>query len=340
MKFNRQFSIDGREIGQDCPVYIIAEAGVAHFGSIDKAFKLVDLARQSGADAVKFQIFQVDELIAAESKEWRERLATRCLPHEDFYKIQSYCREQGITFFATAHDEASLEFLSKLDVPAYKIGSGEVDNWPFLAKVASLGKPVIFSTGMYTLAKVEEALNAIAETGNKDIALLHCITNYPAPADEINLRSIAELHKRFEVITGYSDHTRGIHFPLAAVALGAKIIEKHITLDYNIPNAQDWKVSCSWDDLPQLVEQAREIEKGLGTGAIGVSNTEMDNLAWARKSLVSAVDLKKGDILSTDKIICKRPGTGIAPSQLHSVIGKKINKHLAADTVIHWQDLE
>lgn len=327
-------------IGRDCPVYIIAEAGVAHFGSLDKAFKLVDLARDAGADAVKFQIFQVDELIAAESAEWRERLASRCLPPEDFRRIQEYCRNQGITFFATAHDEPSLAFLEELDVPAYKIGSGEVDNWPYLARIASLGKPVIFSTGMYTLAQIEEALAVMAETGNRDIALLHCITSYPTPPAEVNLRAMTRLFERFGLITGYSDHTRGIHFPLAAVALGAKIVEKHITLEFDIPNAQDWKVSCSWEDLPLLVRQAREIEEGLGGGDIGVAEAERANLSWARKSLVTAVDLKKGDRLTPAVLVAKRPGTGIPPSRLKEVVGKSLNKHLAADTVIGWQDLE
>lgn len=337
---NQQFSIDGRLLGQECPVYIIAEAGVSHFGSLEKAFQLVDLACLARADAVKFQIFTVNDLFATESAEWRQRLANRCLPYEDFDKIQAYCLEKKITFFATAHDEPSLEYLSQLDVPAYKVGSGEVRNWPFLAKVASLGKPIIFSTGMYTMTQVEEAMETIAATGNKNVALLHCITSYPTPANNVNLRAMDRLRERFNVVTGYSDHTKGIHFPLAAVARGARIIEKHITLEYDIPNAQDWKVSCSWGDLPEMVSQIRDIEVGLGSGTVEPTAAEKESLAWAGKSLVSAVSLEVGQRLRPEMIVCKRPGTGIPPSEMGSVLNKTVKNSIAADTVIKIDDLE
>lgn len=337
--FNHTFSIDGRLIGADCPAYIIAEAGVAHFGSKAKALELVDLAVAAGADAVKFQVFQADSLISSAAPEWKKRLSSRCLPFADFKEIQSYCRQKGITFFATAHDEPSLEYIDTLHVPAYKIGSGEVDNWPFIKKIAGRGKPVIFSTGMYTLDQVRVALALFAESANREVAVLHCVTSYPTPPVEVNLLAMNTIREAFQVVTGYSDHTQGYHFPLAAVALGAKIIEKHISLDFDVPDAQDWKVSCGWHDLPLFVQQVREIEEGLGTGEILPTLSEQKSLAWARKSLVAATDIMAGDVLDRDKVVCKRPGTGIPPSELDNYLGRRAKVGIPADTLIKPEDL-
>ena len=337
--YNRTFSIDGKAIGAGCPAYIIAEAGVAHFGSRAKAFELVDLAVAAGADAVKFQIFQADTLISSAAPEWKKRLGSRCLPFSDFKEIQSYCRQKGITFLATAHDEPGLEYIDTLHVPAYKIGSGEVENWPFIKKIAGRGKPVIFSTGMYTLDKVRLALALFAESGNSEVAVLHCVTSYPTPPAEVNLLAMNTIREAFQVVTGYSDHTQGHHFPLAAVALGAKIIEKHISLDFDVPDAQDWKVSCGWHDLPLFIRQVREIEEGLGTGEILPTLSEQKSLLWARKSLVAATDIKEGDLLDREKIVCKRPGTGISPSELDNYLGKRAKVSIPADTLIRPEDL-
>ncbi len=337
--FNPTFAIDGRLIGADCPAYIIAEAGVAHFGSMAKALELVDLAVAAGADAVKFQIFQADSLISSAAPEWRKRLGSRCLPFAAFKEIQSYCRQQGITFLATAHDEPGLEYIDTLRVPAYKIGSGEVDNWPFIKKIAGRGKPVIFSTGMYTLDKVRQALALFVEAANHEVAVLHCVTSYPVPPAEVNLLAMHTIRDAFQVVTGYSDHTQGHHFPLAAVALGAKIIEKHISLDFDVPDAQDWKVSCGWHDLPLFIRQVREIEEGLGTGEILPTPSEQKSLAWARKSLVAATDIMAGDVLSSDKVVCKRPGTGIPPSELDNYLGRRAKVDILADTLIKPEDL-
>src|SRR5688500_14692814 len=175
-RFAERFLIGRRLVGRGCPIYLIAEAGVAHFGSEGKALRLVDLAVESGANAVKFQIFDVNALIAPELTTWRARLGSRQLPYEAFARIRAYCLRRGITFLATAHDEPSLEFLSSLDVPAYKVGSGEVGNWPFLKRIASLGKPVVVSTGMYEEAQISDALNVLAESGQREVALLHCVT--------------------------------------------------------------------------------------------------------------------------------------------------------------------
>lgn len=338
-EFNRSFFIRNREIGEHQPVFIIAEAGVAHFGLIEKAKQLVDLAADAGADAVKFQIFKTEELISLDSNEWKKRLQSKELPHEAFRDIQEYCEEKGIIFLATSHDEQSFEFLSSLDVPAYKIGSGEVNNWSFIERVAAEKKPLILSTGMYTLEEIGNALEIISRTGNTDIAVLHCVTNYPAFPSEVNLRVMDTIREKYGVIVGYSDHTRGFHFPLAAVACGAHVIEKHISLDFDVPDAQDWKVSCGPDNLYLMVKQIREIEAGLGSGIKVLSASEKANLKWARKSLVATVDIIEDEIISPDKICIKRPGNGIAPTEINEVIGKKVKVKIKKNTLIRWENL-
>lgn len=337
--FSDRFEIEGRPVGSGCPVYIIAEAGVAHFGSEEKALRLVDLAADAGADAVKFQVFDVDALISKELPDWRDRLSSRQLPYEAFRRIQNYCYHKGITFFATAHDEPSLDFLTTLDVPVYKVGSGEVGNWPFLHRVASRGKPLIFSTGMFLRHQIGEALNAVHEAGNPDVAVLHCVTRYPTPPEEVSLGNMQWILENHHVVTGYSDHTRGFHFPLAAVALGARVIEKHITLDYDVPDAQDWKVSCGPADLGVFIQQLREIEAGLGARPLGPTAGERDSLVWASKSLVPVRNLPAGTVLQASDLTGKRPGTGISPSRISEALGKSTKVDLARDQVIQWDQL-
>ncbi|MCF8176961.1 MAG: N-acetylneuraminate synthase family protein [Sulfuritalea sp.] len=338
--FNSRFDIDGRPVGEDAPVYIIAEAGIAHFGSEEKALRLVDLAADAGADAVKFQVYDVDAMIAAELAEWKQRLGSRQLPYAAFDRIQAYCRDKGITFFATAHDEPSLDYLTGLQVPVYKIGSGEVGNWPFLARVAALGKPLIFSTGMYLQEQVGEALQIIAATGNHDVAVLHCVTDYPAAPSDIALGNLRLIREHFQVITGYSDHTAGYHIPLAAVAMGARIIEKHITLDYNVPNAQDWKVSCGPDNLKVFVSQVRDIEAAVSTRTDGPTENEKRSMLWASKSLVTRREIAKGQVLQEEDLCAKRPGNGIPPSRIGEILGRIATRPLARDVVVRLEDLQ
>ncbi|WJW76700.1 N-acetylneuraminate synthase family protein [Thiohalobacter sp. IOR34] len=339
IELSKEFEIAGRRVGINEPCYIIAEAGVAHFGNYDKALRLVDLAIESEADSVKFQVFDIDAMIADSASDWKERLASRCLPYSDFERLKKYCDDQGITFLATAHDEPSLDFLSDLDVPAYKIGSGELRNWPYLKKTAGYGKPVIFSTGMYTSNEVQMALDVMTQTGNKDISVLHCVTSYPTPPNDINLRVMDLYRERFGGIIGFSDHTEGFHIPLAAVARGAKVIEKHISLDFNVPNAQDWKVSCGPHDLARFIRELRDIEVALGHASKHPSEMEKENMGWARKSLVARRALKAGERLSEDMLTSKRPGNGISPDQIDKVLGKVTNRDLPVDSVIQWEDL-
>jgi len=235
-------------------VFIVAEAGVNHFGSLEKAKHLVDLAVQSGADALKIQVFQTDRLISSQSEEWFERFRRKELTHNEIRKVRNYCQSRGILFFATGHEETSVDFLASLDVPVFKIGSGEVNNWAFLKYIAKKGKPIILSTGMYMLEEVGQALESILQSGNRDVIVLHCVSSYPTPVQEVNLRAMDTLRREFKILVGYSDHTIGYEIPLAAVAMGACVIEKHITLDRNVPNAHDWIVSCGPDDFPLMIQ--------------------------------------------------------------------------------------
>lgn len=337
--FSSIFSINDRLVGKNQPVYIIAEAGVSHFGNEEKAYKLVDLAVESGADAIKFQIYDVDAMISRVSEDWKNRLGSRQLEYSAFERIQTYCIDKNITFFATAHDQPSLEYLISLNVPAYKIGSGEVGNWPFFERIASLGKPVIFSTGMYQIDQINDALDVISNSNNKDIGVLHCVTEYPAPPSDIGLENISLISKKFGVVSGYSDHTKGYHIPLAAIAMGAKIIEKHISLDFNVPNAQDWKVSCGPNDLALFIKQARDIEAALGLKKSDLSSGEKESLIWATKSLVAKKNIKIGEIISVNDLDSKRPGTGISPSFIMDLVGRRAKKNIQADEVIKWEFL-
>lgn len=327
----------GRPVGHAHPVYIIAEAGVAHFGSLAKARALVDLAVAAGADAVKFQLFHTDALISADAPQWQERMRSKELPLADFQKIQDYCRQTGITFFATPHDEQSLQQLAVLNVPAFKIGSGELRNWEFMRQIAAHGRPVILSTGMYTQHDLSLALDTIRATGNTQVAVLHCCTQYPTPPADVNLRAMDTIRAQCRVITGYSDHTEGTHIPLAAVARGAAIVEKHISLDFHVPGAQDWKVSCGPDNFAEFVRQARAVASALGDGTKQPAAAERASADWACKSLVARRAIAAGEIITGDLLCAKRPGTGIAPAEQDRVIGQRAKVAIAPDAVLQWE---
>lgn len=330
----QEFLISDTPIGENAPCFVIAEAGVSHFGDFQKAIQLVDMAVEAKADAVKFQIFNVDRMISEAANDWKERLADRTLPYDDFARLKEYCDSKRILFTATAHEEQSLEYLHELDVPFYKIGSGEKNNVPYLREVGAQGKPVIYSTGMHEIADIRTGLAALTEAGNREIALLHCVTAYPTPPEQVNLGAMHDIRKTFEAVTGYSDHTEGTDIPLAAIAMGAKVIEKHITLEYNIPNAQDWKVSCGPENLKSFVATIRKIEQAMGSGKKSISTTENQSIAWATKSLVACRDLPAGHVLQKEDLIAKRPGTGISPTHLQNVIGKKLSAALKADGIL------
>ncbi len=332
-----EINVEDKKIGKNNPCFIIAEAGISHFGDLKKAYQLVDLACEAKADAVKFQIFDVDHLISDDLLEWKERLGPRQLPYKDFEKIKNYCKSKNIIFFATAHDSPSLEFLINLNVPIYKIGSGELGNWQFIRKIASLQKPVILSTGMYKDSEIKLAVDQFNLEKNSKLAILHCVTNYPASPSEIYIKQMHAINKKFNCITGYSDHTEGYHIPLAAVALGSKIIEKHITLDYNIPNAQDWKVSCGPENFHTFVKQVRDVEEILKQKEIEINKSELKSKHWATKSIVAGRNIKKGEFLSDEMISFMRPGNGIPPDKTETLLGKKVLINIPKNKMLKYE---
>ena len=332
--YETSITIGERAVGGGAPVLVIAEAGVAHFGDPDKADALVDLAADAGADVFKTQAFVTDNLVSSRLAEWRDRLRPKEVSFAFLRHMKDRCDSRGILFMCTAHDEKALAWVDDLDVPAYKIGSGERGNTPYLREIAKRGKPVILSTGMYREEDIGEALETFADVGCRELAILHCITSYPAPFDQVNLRAMERIRKIFPGPVGYSDHTEGGHAVLAAVARGADVVEKHIALDFDVPNAQDWKVSAGPDDLPDLIRRLREVEAMLGEGRIEVQDCEWPALDWALKSLVATRDLPAGTVLGSDMVTAKRPGGGLAPSELESVLGRRLKEALDTDQPI------
>lgn len=332
--FPDSFRIGGRTVGGGAPVLVIAEAGVAHFGDPDKADALVDLAATSGADVFKTQAFITDHLISSTLPDWRERLRKKEIDFGFLRRMKDRCDRRGILFVCTAHDERALCWVNDLDVPAYKIGSGERGNLPFIRKIAERGRPVIVSTGMYEKTDIQQVLDVFAQGKHREIALLHCVTSYPIPDDQVNLRAMGGLRRMFPGPVGYSDHTSGHEAVLAAVSNGAAIVEKHISLDFDVPDAQDWKVSAGPDDFPALVRSVRRIERMLGDGSLGVQDCEANALHWALKSLVALRDLPAGTVLSEDMVVAKRPGGGLPPSELDTILGRRLAVAVGADAMI------
>lgn len=331
--FQKKFFIDDFLIGGS-KCYVIAEAGVNHFGSLKKAYQLIDLAKESGADSFKIQHFSTEELINKKiSPEWFDRLKMKELSDKDVTKIYERCKKKNINFLCTPHTYSKFLFLEKLNVSAYKIGSGELKNYPFIQHICKSKKPVIISTGMYEKNDIKELLKKINNL-NRKIAILHCSTAYPTKPINTNLQFMNEIKKFFPGPVGFSDHSIGYHIPLSAVALGAKIIEKHITLDINVPNAQDWKVSCNRQSFPIFVNNLRDIEAAINVRSIKVDQDQKKSLKWATKSIYCSKDINIGDKITLDKIEFKRPGIGLPPSNVHLVLGKKTTKKIKKDSIL------
>lgn len=326
-------------------VLIIAEAGVNHNGDINLARQLVDKAKEAGADIIKFQTFKLDSIVSkfAEMADYqkdnmgmvesqKEMLKKITLPYEAFWELYKYCENKDIQFLSTPFDIESIHFLNDM-VPFWKIPSGEVTNYPYLVEIAKTGKPVVMSTGMCELQEIDEAIKVLKTNGTSDITLLHCNTQYPTPYKDVNLRAMETLRSRYKVKVGYSDHTKGIEVPIAAVALGAEVIEKHFTLDKNLPGP-DHKASLEPKELAAMVSSIRNIEEALGSPNKTASNSERENIAIARKSIVAAMNIKKGEILTVDNLTTKRPGTGISPMRWNEVLGSKAIRDFIEDEVI------
>lgn len=327
-------------------VFIIAEAGVNHNGDINIARKLVDAAVDAGADAVKFQTFKAEELVckyakkAEYQKQYTEKGESQLemlkkleLDIDKHKELMNYCSSKGIIFLSTPFDLKSIDLLEELDLKIYKIPSGEITNYPYLKKIAGLKKKIIMSTGMCYLNEIKDALDVLKENGSQDITVLHCNTEYPTPIEDVNLNAMITIKKELNVNVGYSDHTLGIEVPIAAVAMGASVIEKHFTLDKEM-EGPDHKASLNPKELKAMVESIRNIEKALGSLKKEPSKSERKNLIIARKSIVAKYKIEKGELLNEENLTCKRSGNGISPMMWNNVIGRKAVRNFSEDELI------
>lgn len=331
------------------PVFIIAEAGVNHNGSVATARRMVDAAVAARVDAIKFQMFNSEKLtsiIAPKAKYQRtkrketqlEMLRKLELTQKEMTELFRYCRKKKILFMATPFDFESADFLNRLGMKLFKISSGDLNNIPFLLCIARFKKPVILSTGMSTMSEIRETFTALKSI-RKKLTLLHCTSSYPTRFEEANLRAMDTLASAFHLPVGFSDHTLGIEASLAAVARGARVIEKHFTLDKS-SEGPDHKASLNPCELKQMVEGIRNIEKALGSGKKTVQPSEKNTQQVARKSVVAGVLISKGTRIVSSMIELKRPGTGIQPKYFSQVVGKKAKKEILKDRLIHWSDLK
>ena len=327
-------------------VIIIAEAGVNHNGSFELAKKMVDAAKEAGADYVKFQTFNPKKLVSqyAEKAEYQKEttgsdetqlqmLQKLTLTEDNFLSLRDYCREVGIGFLSTPFDLDSIAFLETFDMDFWKVPSGEVTNLPYLEAIARTKRKVVMSTGMCDMNEIQDAIEVLEKNGITEITLLHCNTQYPTPYEHVNLSAMNSIRDALHKEVGYSDHTQGIEVPIAAVAMGATVIEKHFTLDKNM-EGPDHKASLNPIELQQMVEAIRNIEQAIGNGLKEPSSSELENMAVARKSIVASRDIKQGEVFSEENLTTKRPGTGISPMKWYEVIGKVAPRDFSEDEII------
>jgi N,N'-diacetyllegionaminate synthase len=327
---------------------IIAEAGVNHNGSISTAKKMIDVAAEAGADYVKFQTFTAETLVTADAEKakYQQNLTDNNESQFDMIKkleldldaheeLIRYCNEKGIQFLSTAFDLASIDLLQELCIPLFKIPSGEITNLPYLRRIGGIPKPIILSTGMATMKEIRDALKILEESGSPrdKIIVLHCNTEYPTPMGDVNLKAMLTIRNELSVQVGYSDHTLGIEIPVAAVAMGATVIEKHFTLDHNL-KGPDHCSSLEPKELKAMVQAIRNIEKAMGDGIKQPSSSETKNIPIARKSIVAAKKIETGEIFSEENLEVKRPGTGISPMEWDAYIGKYADKDYQTDDLI------
>jgi N,N'-diacetyllegionaminate synthase len=333
-------------VGVGGQVFVIAEAGVNHNGDVEIAKRMIEVAKNAGADAIKFQTFKAESIATADApKAYYQRSTTESgesqlemlrkleLSESAHYTLKEHCDKVGITLLSTPFDETSADLLERLSVPAYKLSSGDLTNWPLIEHVARKGKPLIISTGMATIDEVADAVFTATGAGCKELVVLHCVSNYPATAAEVNLRAMATMQKQFAIPVGYSDHTVGIAVCLAAVALGAAVIEKHFTLDRNLPGP-DHPASLEPFELESLVRGIREVEVSLGSSNKKPSAEELETAKVARRSIVAAINIQCGSVLERESLILKRPGTGLPPSMLKTLVGKRARTDIPAGMLI------
>ena len=343
--------IGNRKIGDGHPLFFIAEAGVNHNGSIDIGRQLIDIAVEAGANAIKFQTFKTENIITPDAPKstyhvettggdsdqtWFELLKTQEMSKKIHVELIEYCTIKGIIFLSTPYDEESADLLEELDVPAFKIASTDMSNIPLLRYIARKGRPMIISTAMANMEEVEDAVAAIRAEGLKDIAVLQCTGNYPAKLSDSNLLVMQTYREKLHCIVGYSDHTPDLINPVAATAMGAKIYEKHFTLDKSLPGP-DHRMSLELAELKQTVKAIRDVEKAMGSADKQVLKGETENRSKLRKSIVANTEIKQGAIINKEMIAIKRPGSGIPPSRFESILGRKATVDISAGTVIRLE---
>ena len=327
-------------------VLIIAEAGINHNGNLTLAKKMVDKAKEAEADYVKFQTFIPEKLVSpyAPKAEYQKKASGKeltqlqmleklALRQSDFVELQKYCIKKGIGFISTPFDLESIEFLEQLNMDFWKVPSGEITNLPYLEKIGKTGRKVVMSSGMCEMFEIKKAIDILERNGTKQIAVLHCNTEYPTPFADVNLFAMQQMKKVFAKPIGYSDHTLGTEISIAAVALGAEIIEKHFTLDKNM-EGPDHKTSLNPEELKQMVSAIRNVEQGLGDREKRCSESEKKNRIAARKSIVAKCEIKAGDIFSEGNLTVKRPGNGISPMHWHEILGTVAQKNYLPDDLI------
>ena len=345
-------SIAGRLVGPGHPCFVIAEAGVNHNGEIEQACQLINAAVKAGADAIKFQTFTAESLATpnapkafyqqqttGESESQFEMLRRLELSPRVHRELIDYCHDQKILFMSTPFDQGSADMLERLGVPAFKVSSGEITNVPLLAHLARKRKPMIISTGMSWLGEVDLAVRTVYDSGNREVALLHCVSNYPASLADVNLRAMQTMAAAFKVPVGFSDHTLGIEAALVAVALGACIIEKHITLDRRLPGP-DHGFSLQPDELTTLISSIRKVELALGSGYKKPAASEGEVASVARKSIVAAKDISEGSRLSSEMLALKRPGTGLPPTMCSTLVGRTAKHDIPAGAMLTFDMIE
>lgn len=335
-------------------ITIIAEAGVNHNGDLNKALLLVEAAAAAGADYVKFQTFRAENLVSAKAKKAEYQITNTGntdsqfamlkkleLTIEDHHALIAHCKKCNIQFLSTAFDLESIDMLENLGVTLFKIPSGEITNLPYLKKLGALKKQVIISTGMCVMSEIADAMQVIEQAGTlkENITVLHCTTDYPTAMADVNLNAMLTIHKELNVTVGYSDHTLGIEVPIAAVAMGAVIIEKHFTLDRTLPGP-DHKASLEPDELIALVKSIRHIEQAFGDGKKQPTATEKQNMLVARKSIHVSKDMSQNALISASDLTMKRPGDGISPMQMETLVGKRMKNDLKKDDKVRWEDVE
>lgn len=327
-------------------IYIIAEAGVNHNGSLELAKKMVDEAKDAGADCIKFQTFVSKNIVSKSagkaeyqkhqtdaSESQLDMLKKLELSFEEFVELSEYCKVKEIEFLSTAFDFDSIDFLNGLKIKRWKIPSGDITNLPYLIKIAELGKPVILSTGMSTMEEISAAVSALKNNGSGEITVLHCTTEYPTPYEDVNLKAMNAIKDEFDLPVGYSDHTKGIEIPIAAVAMGATVIEKHFTLDRSM-EGPDHKASLEPNELKAMVSAIRNVEIAIGSGEKKPAESEKKNMVIARKSIIAKSDIEKGEIFTEENLTVKRPGNGISPMKWFDMIGQEATRDFEEDELI------